>query len=268
MHQSNSVQRARKHLETIVNIAIVMSFLALVGIVGKRYVVSSAEPKSIEVGDKIALPDINLDSGRNNLLLFLQSDCKYSREGAGFYVSLAKNAMQNPQSRIIAVFSKGDDRYPEFLKDFGLEGLETRQVNFNDFGVLARPTLALVGGDGSVRNVWVGTLAPKEENEVRKQLGLQTVDFFLEEPDLSNLLRSGQRITVVDSRSRDEYSKNHFENALNIPADELPVRAINELPQSETIAVYGKSTYDGEVAQQTLAEQGFRGVYILRFKPN
>jgi hypothetical protein len=52
-----------KYLEMAVNISLVVVCLSLVGVVAKKYFISSAI-KSVKVGDKISFPDLSWTKGQ------------------------------------------------------------------------------------------------------------------------------------------------------------------------------------------------------------
>lgn len=57
--QHNSRAKARKVIEPVLNVAIIISALVLVGILAKRYVFITNSPKRVAIGDKMSLPDVN-----------------------------------------------------------------------------------------------------------------------------------------------------------------------------------------------------------------
>lgn len=259
--------RLHKYFETIVNISLIVVCLSLVGVIAKKYFTPPpAKIKSVKAGDKISLPDLTPTKGQKSVLLFLQSGCQYCTKSGYFYNDIAEKTAGNPDTKIIAVFSEEDARFQDYLKELGLQNLESRRANFAEIGVEGTPILAIVDENGIVQNIWKGMLSPKKQVEVKQNLGLEAADWFIEESELRNLEKKGKTIVVIDIRSRETYAQKHFAGAKNIPADELSVRAINELSPSDTIAVYGTFDYESEKAQEVLAREGFRDVYILNYK--
>ncbi|HSK74136.1 MAG TPA: rhodanese-like domain-containing protein [Pyrinomonadaceae bacterium] len=259
--------KLHKYFETAVNISLLAICLILVGVIAKKYFIPAAAPiKSVKAGDKISFPNLTGTKGQKSIFIFLQSGCQYCTKSGYFYNNLAKETAENPNTKIIAVFSEKDDRFQDYLKELGLQNLETRQANFAEIGIEGTPTLAIADENGVVQNVWKGMLSPKKQLEVKQNLGLKTADPFIEEAELSDLRKKGQAVVVIDIRDRETYAQKHFTDAKNIPADELPVRAINEISPSNTVVVYGTFDYEGENAQEVLAREGFREVYILNYK--
>lgn len=86
----------------------------------------------------------------------------------------------------------------------------------------------------------------------------------MDEAELRKLLITEQEMIIVDIREREAFEEKSFDNAINIPYDELNIRASNEISTSDTLIIYGKSNYDSAEAQKILVDQGFRKVFILR----
>jgi rhodanese-related sulfurtransferase len=257
----------RQYLETSVNISLIAACLVFVGVLAKTYFApSTAAVKKIQTGDTISFPDSTWEKGQKSLLLFLQSDCQYCTKSADFYVEIAKETAHVSNAKIVAVFSEKDTRFADYLKELGLQNLETRKTGFAKSGIEGTPTLVLVNDNGIVQNIWKGMLSPKKQIEVKQNLDLQITDWFIEEAEVSDLKKKGQTITIVDVRDREFYAMKHFADAKNIPMDELYIRAVNELSLSDTVIIYGISDDEGADAQEILAREGFRKVYILRYK--
>jgi rhodanese-related sulfurtransferase len=173
--------------------------------------------------------------------------------------------------KLLALFSDADAGSEKYLHEANLSSLESKQTDLASLGVSSTPTLVLVNGDGVVLEVWKGKLSPKQEAALIRTLGIQSAknpdEWYIDE-DAAKRLTSKKSATVIDLRGRDNYNREHFADAINIPVDELPVRAINELSNADTIIVYGD--YDGDEiadsAESILASQGFEKVLILRRK--
>jgi hypothetical protein len=57
------------------------------------------------------------------------------------------------------------------LEGAGVHVDQIKQVTMGDIGVRGAPTLFLVNGAGAVTKVWVGKLAPEQEEQVLTALG-------------------------------------------------------------------------------------------------
>lgn len=266
----------RKLLAAILNVAIVVAALVLSGVLVKKHLLPAANNSvsartDIVRGDMLSLPETNWQRNTKTLLLFLHSECQYCTLSAGFYGRLVEASRNSSDIKLLTVFSDADRGSEQYLKNLNLSSLESKKTDLSSLGINSTPTLVLVGADGVVLDVWKGQLSPKKEASVIQTLGIQkagnTKEWYIDEDALKRLI-SKKSATVVDLRGRESYSREHVAGAINIPFDELQVRAINELSTSDTIVVYGD--YDGdeksESAETILAGQGFEDVLILRRK--
>ena len=66
-------------------------------------------------------------------------------------------------------------------------------------------------------------------------------------------------VTVLDSRTAQEYADGHIRNAVNIDvkADDFEQKAVATLDKSKTIAVYCRSGRRSKIAAATLVKNGF-----------
>lgn len=200
--------------------------------------------------------------------MFLQSGCQYCTKSKYFYNEIVRDLRDESNIKVLALFSDEDNRFQDYLNELGLQNVEAVRTDFDKVGIEGTPTLAIIDGNGVIQNVWKGLLSIKSEIEAKQKLGFQVAydDFFLEEVNIDDLRKKGEKITVIDLRERDVYTKKHFMDAVNIPLDELPVRAVNELSLSGKVAVYGTFDNESEDALRILRKEGFRKAYILRYK--
>jgi hypothetical protein len=94
------------------------------------------------------------------------------------------------------------------------------------------PTVAIVDRLGVVTYMWVGKLPPLEEQGLMSKLRLE------------------------DTRSSRDGAK-------NIPLDELPVRAQNELPLYYSIVIYSNNSSESDLAYSILESQDFARIFFL-----
>lgn len=85
-------------------------------------------------------------------------------------------------------------------------------------------------------------------------------------PALKQALDQHQRVVVLDIRPRADYAASHIPAAKNIPADELEVRAPNELNQDDRIVTYCRCQDDtrSDMARQLLNTLGFKNAVFLK----
>lgn len=77
-------------------------------------------------------------------------------------------------------------------------------------------------------------------------------------------LDKGDKITVIDVRTPDEYAAGHIPGSLLIPFDEIKVKS-DQLPQDKNteIVVYCRSGRRSAIAAETLISLGYAKIYDL-----
>ncbi len=78
----------------------------------------------------------------------------------------------------------------------------------------------------------------------------------------SELRANREQYTVIDVRSRADFDKGHIEGAVNIPHEELKLRAA-ELDKNRKYAVHCNKGTTGNAAQNLLINLGFKEVYNI-----
>lgn len=81
------------------------------------------------------------------------------------------------------------------------------------------------------------------------------------------LVENGNELALIDIRERDEFQKEHIPSAINIPFDEVEVRAEDELSKSSHIVLYyfrcGEENKISAIASSSLKNLGFGNVTVL-----
>ena len=117
------------------------------------------------------------------------------------------------------------------------------------------------------REMWVGKFSPLEESALMSKLSLKDTrspdEWSLTEDNLERKVANKEQIVLLDIRERSIYAVNQRDGARNIPLDELPVRAQNELPMDHAIVIYGSEPSEADLAYKILDTQGFARVFVL-----
>lgn len=88
-------------------------------------------------------------------------------------------------------------------------------------------------------------------------------EWAIKEADLERKVINKEILVLLDIRERAAFALNHRNGARNIPLDELPVRAQNELPLDHTIVIDGNDPSEADLAYSILDTQGFAHLFIL-----
>lgn len=147
----------------------------------------------------------------------------------------------------------------KYLESHALTVDRVHQINFREAGFIGTPSIRVLDERGNVLQQWAGLLSSAQESEVAYLLGVRSEFLASSRLELvqSELLVSGQSrsvsvsaeevgttlredsaVVVLDVRPRSQFANAHIRGAINIPQDELPVRASNELYAESQIVVY------------------------------
>jgi xanthine/CO dehydrogenase XdhC/CoxF family maturation factor len=81
---------------------------------------------------------------------------------------------------------------------------------------------------------------------------------------LERKVTNKEPLLLLDIRDRAPFTIKHRDGARNIPLDELPVRAENELSTDQTIIIYGDDDPEKtDLAYSILDTQGFSYVFVI-----
>jgi rhodanese-related sulfurtransferase len=82
--------------------------------------------------------------------------------------------------------------------------------------------------------------------------------------DLKNLMDSGKKLTLVEALPHQYFEAEHLPDAINIPHDEIQVKAVELIPdKSSAVVVYCASDecQNSHIAAETLRQLGYTTVY-------
>ena len=80
---------------------------------------------------------------------------------------------------------------------------------------------------------------------------------------MGELLKRNPNAVVLDVRDRRSFSSKDIPQAVNIPLDELRVRASNELSPESILIVVAEDEYQSDLAYTALDTQGFFHILML-----
>lgn len=215
---------------------------------------------------RLRIDGVNWTDSERTVLVALAKDCKYCSASAKFYRRLVAG-LNNTDTRLIAVFAENDSDAEAYLKGLNVPIRELRRVSFSSLGITNVPTVAILDRNRVVTDMWVGKLSPLKEAALMAKLNLENAspsdEWSIDEASLARKLADKERLVLHDIRDRISYAAHHRDGARNIPLDELPVRAQNELPLDHTIVIYSNDSSHADLAYSIVDSQGFANVLIL-----
>ena len=253
----------------ILNVAILLVALVLSALLVRKFFFEPAPTPNYQLADNatLSINGINWADSDRTVLLALAQECKYCSDSAEFYRRLAAGIASQSSTRLIAVFSEKESGAEAYLKQLEVPIREPRYLSLASLGIRSVPTIAILNRNGVVTDMWLGKLSPLEEKAVLSKLGLEDTrspsEWSIDEIELKRKVAKKEQLVLLDVRDREIYAMNHKDGARNIPLDELPVRAQNELPINQTIVIYGNNQSEADQAYAILDAQGFGHVFIL-----
>ena len=152
---------------------------------------------------------------------------------------------------------------------------QSHSANLRHLGFLLVPTILLVDSEGKVNHLWVGALSSHEEASILDIIrnaphvtanARDECPPVVSEENFTRFLKENPgEVLTLDVRERETFAGNPGRNTLNIPLDELELRAPNELDPSKIIAIdcsaipYAVCT----LMARRLAGSGFERVTIV-----
>jgi len=264
---------SRSKFEWLVNIAIIVIAASLLITLVRMSLPWGRHPDQVEpmkAGARLVLPAVAWSATQQTLVLVLSTECHFCTESAPFYRRLVQDLASREGTRVIAVLPQSVDQGREYLRGLGVSIGEVQQVNLSSLGLQGTPTLMLVDGMGTVTDLWIGKLMRREERELFHRLQLVDAaspdDDVISASDLKGMIRD-KNLVIVDVDNRDLFRVNHVFGAVNIPLDELEVRAVNELRPENKVVVYChicEHDEESDMAHSILLKNGFNQVSVLK----
>ena len=253
----------------LLNVAILLAAIVLSALLVKKFFFQPVQNPDYRsaTNAKLIINGINWADSDRTVLVALGKECKYCSESAEFYRRLAAGITSQTKTRLIAVFSEKESEAEAYLKQLEVPIKELRYVSLSSLGIKSVPTLAILDRNGVVTDMWAGKLSPLKEKALMSKLRLEDTrspdEWSIKEADLERKVINKELLVLLDIRERADFALNHRNGARNIPLDELPVRAQNELPLDRTIVIYGNDPSEADLAYSILDTQGFAHLFIL-----
>lgn len=215
-------------------------------------------------GTRLRISGVDFGDSERTILLAVSKNCRYCTESAPFYKRLDA-AIKDRSIRTIALFPENDTEPESYVAELGITA-KAHNVSLTTLGITKIPALVITDNTGSVLEMWNGKLPPRVQSVVFERLNLPDTrpksEWLVEEKDLAELLSKNQGAILLDVRNRESFSRQHLPKAINIPVDELTIRAGNELSVDNLIVISGGES-EADLAYILLDTQGFSHLLTL-----
>lgn len=221
--------------------------------------------ESIRRGMVLTLPDLRLAEG-GSVVLFVNTWCPACNASARFYREIMATA-----TNFVIVSDESSIDVRQWLAEHAVavdQVLTSPSVpSLHSLGIPATPTLLTVDERGVILDVVVGKLLPDQEIAFLSFLGGTSddpIDNLRDPPvigskEMIQLVRT-ENVQVLDVRDRIAYGAGRHDGAINIPWDELAVRARVELSTKALLVV------DCTVGSWRRCRTAARSLYLAGFR--
>ena len=253
----------------ILNVAILVAAILLSTVLVKKFFLRATHNSDYRIAPdaRLIINGINWADSERTVLLALGKECKYCSDSAEFYRRLAAGIAGKTNIRLIALFSEKESAGEAYLKHLAVPISEVRYTSISSLGIKSVPTLVVLDRNGVVNDMWVGKLSPLKESALMSKLKLADTrspdEWSINEANLERKVANKELLVLLDIRERAAYALKHRDGAKNIPLDELPARAQDELPLDHVIIIDGSDPSQSDLAYSILDTQGFVHVLVL-----
>lgn len=236
--------------------------------------VTANEPApALSIGAVIKLDGVDWSKHPRQAVLLFWSSCHACESQVPFYRQLSR---QLNGAHAVGFLGIGIEPLPtasEWLKKSDIRPERVIRVDKpSAIGLLITPTLLIVDSTGLVTDLWAGVMDAQTQGTFLERLSPKSAATvpITNVPDTPEI-RSGQLAEVsgnplmLDTRRRTDVTA-PSQGALNIPADELWLRAPFELPQSRPIIIdcRNQQLVGCRTSAWTLTRMGISDIRILR----
>ena len=166
---------ASSRIENAANIAVIVSALVFLGM-AYRYLAPPvpAVPREAPIyspGDSVGeIPGVSLSDGKQTVIFFLSSTCRYCTDSMPFYREVAQFVTGSTEVRervqVVVVGREQEAVLRAYVEAHEFSPDQIKTVTEADTPKLAlTPTLVLVNGAGGVDAAWIGQLDASNQGE-------------------------------------------------------------------------------------------------------
>lgn len=228
----------------------------------------------MDVGVRVPNAELWLGSDiERTAILVLDIACHACLASRPFHRELGRIVADTRSTQLIVLSENPIPVVRQWLDEGGIAGRAVRIPSRKALGILATPMLLLANSEGLVTDISIGTLnqadSARFEARLRGDIEAQplVLPYSLREASVSEQPHTDTWIgpQLVDTRERLDFAREHSPGAVNIPDDELAVRAPAELRRSQPVFVdcrYGDQA-ECRLAAGRLVRQGFASVTVV-----
>jgi hypothetical protein len=227
---------------------------------------------SVRLGATVAMKRLGLKGDHHAFVIISSPTCPHCKDSGAFQRKLLHEAEQGQIPIVLALPNAAKDI--NFAFSLGLQ--QTHIVDWEAIGLkpMGTPQILLVDQKGKILKFWLGHLDQASETDVMKAISypldvtnaprkLPSGESMLTESDIGAIAKT-ESINILNIGQRNEFYRSDYNyNVMNIPFDELPLRAKYELDKKAIQIVdcnYNVSLVICELTVRRLKQDGYRAV--------
>jgi len=231
----------------------------------------TGEPRIVPIrrGAVLPLGEVDWAAHARTAVLLVDTGCSACRGSIPFYRTLSAK-LAAAGAPLVVIAQEARDTVAAWLHTNGIRVDRVLQVDAYALGFIVEPTLLLVDAGGRVTDLLTSKLSDAEEDLLwarldggGEALNLVHVAEEIDEAQLTRL-RAREHPVVLNISERERFGAKHRAGSVNIPQQELSVRAPAELSPSATIVIdcVSEPLVACRAASRTLESAGFSRVVI------
>ncbi len=230
----------------------------------------------VTVGSAVALPAITWDNAQRNVVLVLSAKCPACNASIPFYKNLVAGTTA-AGARLIVVSREAAETTRAWLQDNDISPGEVVQVSdLSTVRLSLLPALLIVDRFGIVTDIMLRKLTEAEQGHLLRRLADPTsppLDNSQQVREINSQraqeLISTTSAQMLDVRSRTLHKRDNVGRGINIPAEEIAVRAPIELNRAVPVLVDCRPEGAGACRSTgwSLLDLGFREVFVVLTQP-
>lgn len=199
-----------------------------------------------------------------DLILWFSSDPTLNEDNAPFYQVLSRVALGAQRRAIALVPSKNKD-IADWIQRESIQVQEILEVDLVPPQIGRETCVILLDDRRVITGLWIGKVVPRDQTVILSRvrgepvavqdLARTSAPATISEDELQKLAGI-KELRILDIRGRKAFASDHRQHALNIPLDEIAVRAAHELASTEYIVI--DCTQVPAVACESAARSLFR----------
>lgn len=227
----------------------------------------------IQPAQALHVDGIDWSAADRTVVVLVSPTCPACNASSVFYQRLTRAIAATPQARLVFVATEPSAEVDAWFRQLNIAPQAVVQVaKPTSLGFFTVPSLVIVDRRGTVTDLMANKLTEAEQDRVLARLADPASPALnnavaareVSETDFDRVV-AGQRPIVLDLRDRDSFQRASRRGALNIPLDELAMRAQFELANRTPIAIDcdGVPIQACRQAAMLLTDNGGRSVWLL-----